>query len=106
MSDFQHLSLNELLACRDEIDALIVQKRKEAKNHLLSEFREKAESLGIDFDELVQVGTKKRTGSKSVAKYRNPEKPSQTWTGTGRQPKWVKDQLANGHTLDELAIRW
>lgn len=105
MSEFQNLTLNELLACRDEIDALIVQRRKEAKSNLLSEFREKAESLGLDFEELFPSTGKKRSGTKSIAKYANPEKPSETWTGTGRKPKWVQQQLENGRKLEDLRIR-
>ncbi len=37
-------------------------------------------------------------------KYRNPNDPSQTWTGRGRQPKWVSELLAGGFTLDQLRI--
>ena len=37
-------------------------------------------------------------------KYRNPDNPVQTWTGTGRQPAWVKEALANGRTLAEFAV--
>ena len=104
MTNFQDLSLNELLESRDEIDRLITQRRKEAKDSLLSEFREKAETLGIDFDELVSAGGKKRPSIKKAPKYRNPEQATETWTGTGRQPNWVKQQLANGRQLEDLAI--
>ncbi len=105
MSNFTHLSLDELLKSRDEIDRLIVQRRKEAKDNLLSEFRQKAESLGLDFEELVGTSTKKRSTPKRAVKYRNPDNESQTWTGTGRKPKWVIEQLATGRTLDDLTIR-
>ena len=39
-----------------------------------------------------------------AAKYRNPDKASETWSGRGRQPKWVSDKLAAGKTLDDLLI--
>ncbi|QLG87676.1 H-NS histone family protein [Chitinibacter bivalviorum] len=38
----------------------------------------------------------------SLVKYRNPNDPSQTWTGRGRQPAWIQDWVANGGTLEEL----
>ncbi|HXV36967.1 MAG TPA: H-NS histone family protein [Myxococcota bacterium] len=36
--------------------------------------------------------------------YRNPNNSSDTWTGKGRPPKWVRDALASGAQLEELAI--
>lgn len=34
--------------------------------------------------------------------YQNPKNPEQTWKGHGRQPQWIKDELATGKTLKEL----
>jgi len=36
--------------------------------------------------------------------YRNPCNSAETWTGRGRQPKWVRDALARGVCLQDLAI--
>ena len=38
-------------------------------------------------------------------KYRNPDDPSVTWSGRGRQPKWVQVAIAGGQTLEDLAIK-
>ena len=35
-------------------------------------------------------------------KYVHPENPELSWTGKGRQPKWVEFYLSNGGTLEEL----
>ncbi len=40
----------------------------------------------------------------SAPKFANPDDPSQTWTGKGRQPAWVKDYIASGKSLDEIEI--
>jgi len=37
-------------------------------------------------------------------KYRNPERPSETWSGRGKQPHWVGAQLRSGKKVDELLI--
>jgi DNA-binding protein H-NS len=54
---------------------------------------------------------KKATGKKSSLKgrkippkYRNPDNASETWTGRGRQPKWVAAALSSGKSLDDLKI--
>jgi DNA-binding protein H-NS len=38
-------------------------------------------------------------------KYRNPSNPSETWSGRGRKPKWVEEQLSAGKSLDGLLIQ-
>lgn len=47
-------------------------------------------------------GTDRR--GKVQAKYRNPDNHAETWTGRGRQPKWVQMALAHDQTLEDLAI--
>jgi DNA-binding protein H-NS len=44
----------------------------------------------------------KPQGEAPRVKYRNPADASQTWTGTGRKPAWVRDALASGKTLADL----
>lgn len=39
-----------------------------------------------------------------LPKYRNPKKPSETWSGRGRQPHWVQRQLGAGKQLEDLLI--
>ncbi len=36
--------------------------------------------------------------------YRNPSNSAETWTGRGRQPKWVRNALAKGACLEDLVI--
>jgi DNA-binding protein H-NS len=37
-------------------------------------------------------------------KYSNPERPSETWSGRGKQPHWVGAQLRSGKKVDEFLI--
>ncbi|WP_234418829.1 H-NS family nucleoid-associated regulatory protein [Parazoarcus communis] len=39
-----------------------------------------------------------------AAKYRHPSNRELAWSGRGRQPHWVKAWLANGGSMDALAI--
>jgi DNA-binding protein H-NS len=38
-------------------------------------------------------------------KYRNPERPSETWSGRGKQPRWLVAHLKSGKRIDDFAIR-
>ncbi|KLD73211.1 DNA-binding protein, partial [Xanthomonas hyacinthi DSM 19077] len=37
-------------------------------------------------------------------KYRNPADTTQTWTGRGKQPRWLAEQVAKGKKADDFLI--
>jgi DNA-binding protein H-NS len=39
------------------------------------------------------------------AKYRNPDQPSETWAGRGKQPRWLVAQLKLGKRIDDFRIK-
>lgn len=47
--------------------------------------------------------TRKTTG-KVAPKYRNPENAGETWTGRGRQPRWLTAYTDAGRNRDEFLI--
>ena len=38
-------------------------------------------------------------------KFRNPARPSETWAGRGKQPRWLTVQLKSGKQLDDFRIQ-
>jgi DNA-binding protein H-NS len=38
-------------------------------------------------------------------KYRNPDHPSETWAGRGKQPRWLVAQLRSGKRIDDFRIQ-
>ncbi|MGA7810754.1 MAG: H-NS histone family protein [Bradyrhizobium sp.] len=46
----------------------------------------------------------RRPYPKVLPKYRNPERPTETWSGRGRQPRWVGALLRSGMKFDDLLI--
>ena len=38
-------------------------------------------------------------------KFQNSEDPAKTWVGRGRRPRWLKDRLAAGRSLDEFRVQ-
>lgn len=49
--------------------------------------------------------TKGRKLGKVAPKYRNPANPKDTWTGRGKQPKWLAAETAKGRKLEDFLIR-
>jgi DNA-binding protein H-NS len=39
-----------------------------------------------------------------LPKYRNPSRPSETWAGRGKQPRWLTVQLESGKQIDDFRI--
>lgn len=46
----------------------------------------------------------KMAGSKVAPKYRNPANESETWSGRGKQPRWLAAYTAQGRALEEFRI--
>jgi DNA-binding protein H-NS len=46
----------------------------------------------------------RRPYPKVYPKYRNPERHSETWSGRGKQPRWVGAHLRSGRKVDDLLI--
>jgi len=44
------------------------------------------------------------TRAKAKIKYRNPGNYNETWTGRGRQPRWVVEFVTKGGELSQLSV--
>lgn len=47
----------------------------------------------------------KRAGTKVPPKYSNPANPKETWTGRGRQPRWMAAQVKAGKKPEDFLIK-
>ncbi len=100
----EKMSLDELQAYQKEVEAAIKGYEKKRKADALAAVRATAKEHGFTLEELLGGKAPAKSGAKGVAKYANPADPSQTWTGRGRQPNWVKEALAAGKSLESMAI--
>ena len=101
--DLGKLSLEELKALKKDVENEIKSFKDRARTAALKDFQAVAKKHGLSVEEILG---KKGKGKKPAApaKYRNPEDPSQTWSGRGRQPAWYKDALAKGKSAKSLEI--
>jgi DNA-binding protein H-NS len=49
--------------------------------------------------------TKGRSLGKVAPKYRNPANAKETWTGRGKQPRWLAAETTKGKKLEEFLIK-
>lgn len=84
-----------------------VERRKEAEKATIKQrIEELANKAGVSVHELYGMGRGRGAGrgGKVAPKYRNPENKSETWTGRGRQPRWLVAKLAKGSKLADFTI--
>ncbi len=100
------LSLDELKSLRKKVDRLIDGWEERRRREALAAAEEAARSHGFNLAELGISGGRTRGAAKapSAARYANPHNPTETWSGRGRRPGWVKAALEAGQSLDDLAI--
>lgn len=49
--------------------------------------------------------TARKKLGKVPPKYRNPANPTETWTGRGKQPRWLAAYTTKGRKVDEFLIK-
>lgn len=98
------LSLAELKKLLKDVAAAIANYEDRTKAKARAELEAHARELGFNLAELISGEAPRRKRSPAVAKYRHPEKPAETWSGRGRQPRWFAAAIASGKTPDDLAI--
>ena len=104
--DLSALSVAELNQLLSDIPKEIARREKSEKARVRKELEAFAAANGYSLEELLaDAGEKsKRSGKPVAAKYRHPENAALTWSGRGRQPKWVAEFLANGGKIETLTI--
>jgi DNA-binding protein H-NS len=107
MVDFSvgEYSDDELREIGKTIERELVERKDRHRQEVAHQIRELAAALGMTPEEVLSSApTAKKTRAPVAPKYRHPDNPEQTWSGRGRKPAWIQEQIAQGKTLDDLAI--
>ena len=121
--NLEGLSSKELaeLIARANQRKKVLAKRKPA-NQVKAAVAKFLKSTGWTFDELYgrasapkaaapaaekqpRKTTKGRSLGKVAPKYRNPANAKETWTGRGKQPRWLAAETAKGRKLEDFLIK-
>ncbi|EKU59307.1 H-NS histone family protein [Acinetobacter courvalinii] len=105
--DISELSVEDLKRLQAEAEALIASKKDQAIEDAYNQIVAIAEAIGFSVEELLEVGEQKRkkTTRKAVEpRYRNKNNTEETWTGRGKQPRWLVAELEKGAKLEDFLI--
>ena len=101
MIEIQNKSQEELLAIIAEAQTQLEALKRRKHKEVIAQIKELAASIGVTV-EIHEAST--ATSAKIPAKFRNPDNHSQTWTGRGLAPKWLKALIAGGRDKNEFLI--
>ena len=93
MTEIQNKSQEELLAIIAEAQTQLVAIKRNKYKEVIAQIKELAASIGVTVD--IHEASKGKS-TKIPAKFCNPDNHSQTWTGRGLAPKWLKALIAAG----------
>jgi DNA-binding protein H-NS len=98
------LPLKELLDLETRVKKAIVVARDRERNEVRQEMMALAAKRGLSISEVFNAPRAVKADGKVPVKYRNPENSTETWTGRGRQPKWLAAALKKGAKLEDFAL--
>ena len=109
--DLSNMSVGDLRNLQEQIKqemkAREAQEVQKAREQILAI----AQSVGVPLKDLLATGGRgaaakanSTKGNTVAVRYHHPDNASQQWTGRGRQPKWVKEWVEGGKSLDKLRV--
>jgi DNA-binding protein H-NS len=111
-SDLEALPIDDLWALHEQISKIlssrIIAEKQQLEKRLDQLNRGKAvrESSAVDAkSHHAKANRPRRKYPKVYPKYQNPAVPSETWSGRGKQPRWLVSALQSGRTMKDFEIR-
>jgi DNA-binding protein H-NS len=98
--DLELIPLDELWDLHVKIAILLARKLAAEKRQLEKRLQELQQSRTSNQD----TRRERRPYPQVFPKYRNPAKPSETWAGRGKQPRWLKAELKSGRKVEDFRI--
>jgi DNA-binding protein H-NS len=102
MMDLSNVSLGDLRNLQEQVKQEMKKREQQEVQKAREQILAIAQSVGVPLKDLM-TANRAKTGSVAV-RYRHPDNAEQQWTGRGRQPKWVKEWVEGGKSLDKLRV--
>jgi len=71
---------------------------------VVAEIQARMKEFGITLDDLKGSAKKGKARAAVAAKYRNPA-TGESWSGRGRTPKWLAEELAKGRSKEAFLVK-
>jgi DNA-binding protein H-NS len=104
MMDLSNMSLGDLRNLQDQIKQEMKKREQEEVQKAREQIQAIAQRVGLPLKDLITASGRGAKAGSVAVRYRHPENQAQQWTGRGRQPKWVKEWVEGGKSLDKLRV--
>tara|TARA_B100000287_G_scaffold293166_1_gene276525 strand:+ start:125 stop:451 length:327 start_codon:yes stop_codon:yes gene_type:complete len=96
------MNLVDLQRLRERLDQEIESREK--KFDKIERVKQLIGEEGLTMEDLLQAGSKipRRENKKADIKYRHPKKPELQWSGRGKRPVWLREELEKGRKLESF----
>lgn len=108
--DFEAMSFDDLWSLHEQISQIlavrITSEKRELERRLAVLNRSRGAIEGASNEGAQSYssnGKARRKYPRVLPKYRNPQ-TSETWSGRGKQPRWLVAAIKTGHRIEEFAI--
>jgi len=103
------MSVDEMWRLHEEISRVLsirlTSEKRELEKRLAQLRREKELPQLVPADKSPKDAPRERRKYPRVfPKYQNPNEPSETWSGRGKQPRWLTAALKAGHAIEDFVI--
>ncbi|BAL79444.1 H-NS family nucleoid-associated regulatory protein [Bradyrhizobium cosmicum] len=105
--DFDNMSVDELWRLHEQIGRILSARLTTEKRELekrLSQLHREGEERDTELQNSSGAVRRRRKYPEVLPKYRNPNSPTETWSGRGKQPRWLVAALKTGRRIEEFAI--
>ena len=99
-SDLKSMAIDDLWQLHEQVIAKLTRELAIEKARL----EERLHKLG-SASQVITSDRQRRPYPKVFPKYRNPKNPAETWSGRGKQPRWLTAQLRSGKKVKDFLIR-
>ena len=99
-SDLKSMAIDDLWELHEQVTAKLTRELAIEKARL----EERLHKLG-SASNIITSDRQRRPYPKVLPKYRNPKNPAETWSGRGKQPRWLTAQLRSGKKVNDFLIR-
>jgi DNA-binding protein H-NS len=98
-NDIRLMSVDDLWALHEKISSVLTRRLAEEKAALERRLNQlKPEQSKSEFRRA------RRPYPRVFPKFQNSAQPAETWSGRGKQPRWLTAQLKSGKKLDDFRI--
>jgi DNA-binding protein H-NS len=104
MMDLSNMSVGDMRNLQEQIKQEMKKREVQDVQKAREQIQAIAQSVGMSLKDLIATSGRGSKGASVAVRYRHPEDGNQQWTGRGRQPKWVKEWVEGGKSIDDLRV--